>query len=326
MNAALEFWLFLTLIAVCVIAALSAALYPLMRRGLRTLRPATRADILLGWALAPIVLGTVIAFSPWVLSALHIGPAECGRLSDSFLAICGPDCALGRALPIVFAVLLMAPFAWFVWVTGRRVRQAMLLNGRIGALVAVGETQAGTDVAVIASDEPLAFAAGWRRCRIIVASCLQRKLSDSEMRTVLAHERAHVARRDIIRHFLAETGATVHLPWVRAALLCDLRAATEQACDEVAARVIGDRLSVAETLLRVERVFGQRGLALTAPVHLLGGDVPARVEALLAGRAYPADRWRHVVYALAMFLGAAAIAAATPLHELTAYLLIHVQN
>lgn len=94
MNAALEFWLFLTLIAVCVIAALSAALYPLMRRGLRTLRPATRADILLGWALAPIVLGTVIAFSPWVLSALHIGPAECGRLSDSFLAICGPDCAL----------------------------------------------------------------------------------------------------------------------------------------------------------------------------------------------------------------------------------------
>jgi hypothetical protein len=54
-------------------------------------------------------------------------------------------------------------------------------------------------VLVIDSAAPLAFCAGWLRPRVYVSTGVLERLSDSELRAVLAHEQHHGALRDPLR-------------------------------------------------------------------------------------------------------------------------------
>ena len=319
MNAGLEFWFFVMLTAILSFTLLSAVLFPLLRSGLNMLRPAMRANVLLGWCIAPIAFGVLIAFSPWLLSALGLAPENCGRLSDAFLA--------GRIWPVVFDAVLLAPLVWFIFSSARRIRTAVRLNSKISSLVAVGRPYANGDIAIIDSNKPLAFASGLYRSRIIIASCLQHSLSEAQMRAVISHERAHASRRDALRYLVAEVVSVAHLPWVKSSLLADLQLATEQACDEAAVQAGGDRLGVAETLLRVERLFGRQSDESGIPVHLLGGDLEARVEALVAGQPCTnTGRWRHMILMLAIVCGVVALIGAVPLHEFMGSFLVYVKG
>jgi len=326
MNTGPGFWFFMTLATIFALALLSAVLFPLLRRGLIKLRPAMRSNILLSFCVAPIVLGLVIAFAPWFLGTFGLAPAECGRFVDVILPVCGPNCELGRAWPVIFDLLLLVPFAWFAVSSVRKVRAAFELHTRISSLVAIGQPHDEVDVMVIDSDEPIAFAFGWLRSQIVVASCLEQRLSEIQMRAVLAHERAHANRHDAIRYFIAELASMAHLPWIRASLLEDLRLATEQACDEAAVQAEGGRLCVAETLLTVERLFGRHFSGSTVPVHLLGGDLEARVEALLENGHCVTNGWRRMILAGALFCGVAAIVSAVPLHQWMGAILVYVQG
>ena len=319
MNAGLEFWFFVMLTAILSLTFLSAVLFPLLRTSLNMLRPATRANVLLGWCVAPIIFGVLIAFAPWLLSALSLAPENCGRLSDAFLA--------GNIWPVAFDAALLAPLVWFIFSSVQRIRTAVRLNSKISSLVAVGRPYANGDIAIIDSNKPFAFASGLYRSQIIIASCLQHSLSGSQLRAVLAHERAHASRRDALRYLVAEVASVAHLPWVKSSLLADLQLATEQACDEAAVQAGGDRLGVAETLLRVERLFGRQFDESVLSVHLLGGDLEARVEALVADQLCTmTGRWRHMILLLAILCGVTTFIGAVPLHEFMGSFLVYVQG
>lgn len=326
MNANLEFWIFATLVAVLLIALSSALLLPLVRTPLRRLKPELRANVILAWCFAPLMLGLIVAFAPGFLSALKLAPAECGRISDAFLQLCGPNCTSSIALPVLFDIGLLAPFLWFFFTGGKRLWAAIILNQKIGTLIAAGCRNRYRDVWIIDSREPFAFTVGLRRTRVVISSYLEKKLSREQMKAVLAHEKTHADRRDMLRYVIAETVSAAHLPWIRSMLLSELRLASEQACDQVAADVTGDNIGVADTLLQVERLFGDRRYDSLVPTHLLGSDVEARIEALLLVSESPAVCPYGLLIGGALAFCAAVMLGAVPLHELTASLLIFFQG
>ena len=118
-----------------------------------------------------------------------------------------------------------------------------------------------------------AFTIGWIAPRIYVAAELSRELSESELRAVLAHEGAHVERRDPLRlgvlRFLAHV--VFWIPALRR-LAADMADESEVQADDVAAR--HDPLAVASAILRI----ASRGHAARAPAAALGFTNDALLE------------------------------------------------
>ncbi len=106
-----------------------------------------------------------------------------------------------------------------------------------------------------------AFTAGWLRPRIYVAGELVRLLDDAELRAVLAHEGAHVARRDPLRlavlRFFAYT--LFWLPALRR-LAADVADEAEVQADDQAARE--DPLKLASAIVTMAQLSHLR----TSPV------------------------------------------------------------
>ena len=109
-------------------------------------------------------------------------------------------------------------------------------------------------------------------------------LSPLQLEMILAHELAHVRRRDplvnALQH-LVETALFYHpaVWWVSNVV----REEREACCDAVATRLCGNPLAYAETLARLERLRGPGPLVLAAS----GGRLKARIERLLGLRSAP---------------------------------------
>jgi len=144
-------------------------------------------------------------------------------------------------------------------------------------------------VQLLKSDQPLSFTAGVFRPRVYVTTGLLQVLSPAELAAVLAHEQAHVRRRDGLSGGLLSLFYTlVPLPagW---SLVQDWRRRAERACDAAAARRCG-AACVARALVHVASLPGR-----TLPSHALpfaadAEDVSARVLALLRPRETPRRR------------------------------------
>jgi hypothetical protein len=108
-------------------------------------------------------------------------------------------------------------------------------------------------------------------------------------------------------------------PSARRRVLQALEIAAEQSCDEAAARTIGDRLAMAEVILKVERLLQPlpRGLGPLA-LSFGGTAVELRVSALLES---PRTEHRSIAVVLLALLLVALFAASEPLHHLTETLL-----
>lgn len=262
----------------------AALLYPRLRSRVLALRPVLRARLLLGWAVAPPTMGlslTLLLFLPYSPLSFSHGD-HCSNhpgLGPHLLQAHAP-LPEGVALPAAAVIPPLAGAALFfllqafVVCRGWRARHNLRALGR----------PAGQGVWLIASDRPLALSAGFIRPRVYISSALQQGLSQERLRIVLAHERAHVRRRDSLRQYLAEAGSFLHLPRMRKLLLSDMALAAEQACDEVAALEIGDRLRVAETIVTAERLLQSFSCReVPAAAFFLGNHSVARVEALLEG-------------------------------------------
>ena len=133
---------------------------------------------------------------------------------------------------------------------------------------------------VLPSPRPEAFVLGLWRPQLFVSQGLL-DLPDDTVKAVLAHERAHLARRDPLRHCVALLACAFHLPGVAKRLQQRAQQTQELLADAVAAQSLGDSLAVAEALLRCAR----SRQAHDAP-HLAfgGGDLEERVQTLLSGR------------------------------------------
>jgi beta-lactamase regulating signal transducer with metallopeptidase domain len=119
----------------------------------------------------------------------------------------------------------------------------------------------------------------------------------AELAAALAHEHAHVRRRDPLAvALLRVAGLFVPSPCARRAER-DFRAAAEEAADAAAAYAVGDGRVVASALVRLTRI------SLRAPA-LAAADrgVERRVEALLANPAGEAGSSGVVLLAQALFV------------------------
>lgn len=145
------------------------------------------------------------------------------------------------------------------------------------------EQAPGGPVYTLPSARPLCFTVAALRPAVYVTTALREQLSPGELAAVLAHERAHVARRDGLLHAcLSLFYALFPVPGGRA-LLAEWERAVERRCDALAAARVGNPCDVAAVLVRVAGLG--RGVPAAVPAgpcfNREGEDVEGRVRALL---------------------------------------------
>jgi len=174
---------------------------------------------------------------------------------------------------------------------------------------------------------PVVAVLGVRHPRLYVAGQVLSSLGDSELHAVLEHERAHLAARDNLRHWLLRVCPDV-LAWTPAGARLDRAwvAAAEEAADERAARGgLGEALALAEALLRVARLAPPACSAPLPELALHNGDgLARRVRRLIAAPAPPPpSRSAAALLGFLLLLGALPFypAALRVVHALTESLL-----
>lgn len=194
----------------------------------------------------------------------------------------------------------------------------------LGSLLASGERDVALDVTIVESTLPICMAAGFLRPRVLVARALLDRLPILEREIVLTHERAHLERRDPLLAVLARALCAFHVPPIRRWLLAELAIAAEQACDDVAARRVDDRVAVAATILAIHRDWSVRGVAAVGAAGL-GFAMHAlerRVESLLAEPSVGPSLVVHRRLGLAIVL--LTLASSSLLHHWTEAVVSHV--
>jgi ankyrin repeat protein/beta-lactamase regulating signal transducer with metallopeptidase domain len=126
------------------------------------------------------------------------------------------------------------------------------------------------------------FTAGWWRPVVLFPATLLAELNEPELRTIIAHELAHVKRHD----FLVNLGQTLvcilffYHPavWWMSARIEDER---EHCCDDLAIAVTGERVGYAKTLIQLKE--REAGPAMAMGFLGKGGGFKQRVTRLLSG-------------------------------------------
>ncbi len=247
-------------------------------------------------ALVTIVIAVVTGLIPvplrpsaavWVFGAVAATAATVAGL-----ALLLVSAAFVAALPGISAVVEWCPVIpvhhrvdWFVGVPAligvsiAALRMRRLLKQRRWAV----EGTQGKHVAVLDTDELVAFAAPGSPGCVVVSSGLLSVLEPRERQVVFAHERAHLSQHHD-RHLLIASLSTAVVPLL-APLARRLRHATERCADEAAVAAMGgDREVVATAIARAAlAASGDTGIVPSFG----GGSVPARVGSLLGAEISP---------------------------------------
>ena len=170
-----------------------------------------------------------------------------------------------------------------------------------------------TPLPVFAIEEtfPTVAVVGVARPALFIAERVLRECPDDQVRAMLHHECAHVAKRDNLKRFLMRAcpdfvGADLDRAWARAA---------EEAAD--AAVVAGDpgfAVELAQALIHVARLAPAPQAPALASAFYLGGSIESRVRRLV--QPVPArdgdDAFGRVALTAAALAAAAALVAAAP--------------
>jgi hypothetical protein len=193
------------------------------------------------------------------------------------------DSPTGRSVAFVAFCLLLFLLARTVFAAvrlGRSLRRAVAVSRDLGCIC-------GTELVVLPTDAPDAYALPGRPGRIVVSRGLLRRLTPAERSAVLEHERCHL-RHEHHRHVLAGSVAAAANPCL-SAVPPVLSLAVERWADESAAAVCG-RTVTADALSRVAALTS--AATERRPVAALSAGrtaVAARVSALRQDRT-PAGR------------------------------------
>ena len=146
-----------------------------------------------------------------------------------------------------------------------------------------------------------ALVLGWRKPLILLPTGISSRLTSVQLDSVLAHELAHIRRRDYFVNLvqcLVEIVFFYHpMVWWASA---SARREREGCCDDLAVQVCGKRTVYVEALIALERQRAQPPLAL-AVAH---GDLTVRVQRLLGNRVSYAYSSRLLLrLGLALLLG-----------------------
>ena len=157
---------------------------------------------------------------------------------------------------------------------------------RVNALLEVRRTirdcRGSADVLVVPDERAEAFTTAGPRATIVVTTGLMDCLSESEQRALLAHERSHL-RHGHVWWLVAMDLAVAANPFLRHTGTA-VAHAVERWADEDAAEQVADRRLVARTLARAALARKHGPAAVAMAVLAAGGDVPARIRAMLGPR------------------------------------------
>ena len=243
----------------------AAALYPAWAAAARRHLGLARWTLLI--ASAPWFVGTALAAAAIVPGDPHLDQlfgCHCATSMPGWLHLCPVH--PGEVTMMIPAALLAL---------------GALLPGRLRALTALGTEPrgmgGGVEPVVLDLPRRTAFLLGWRRPTLVVDRQLWSALSPAEQRAMIAHERAHLARRDplVLRALRVLVSVGPRAPGE--ALMRAWLARAEVCADADAASALGDPVAVAEALLRCARLENEPTLRLA----WTGGGVEARVRALL---------------------------------------------
>ncbi len=189
---------------------------------------------------------------------------------------------IGIAIGIVQTVLDMARFRQW-WQTTIVAESAVL---SAAARSAAESTGLHRNIAIYRSNllpAPVSF--GLIRPRIVVPTGIESSLPADQLRAVLLHELAHIARRDLWIGLLQQAARIVHWwnPFVHWAnqRLADLR---EQICDDIAIRELAEPGAYAATLIELaERCSNWPPVPATLGVgSSSAGQLEARIRRILS--------------------------------------------
>jgi len=279
-----------------------------------------RALFLLG--IAPVVFavfGVLAVLAPSLLALTWPEYDHCLSHGDHHLHICLVH--LPRHLGNGTSWLVLAlGVGWLLGKSTLALSELYRAWKSVSRLRVNGERVPAIGASVLPTAAPLCVLAGIFRPTLFLSQGLLAGIAPEQITVVLHHERAHAARRDILIRLLARVGTVFMWPSARARLLGALDLAAEQSCDEVAAASVGDRLQVAEAILRVERLLQTTSFRL-APlaVEIGGSSVPERVAALLEAPRHSGNAIPLGVGFILMLTGV--LGASAPLHHLTESLL-----
>ena len=256
----LQIVMVIVVVGVLAGAFVTAVMWQRWLTALDRLAPRTRFQLLVAVALIPVftAAGAVgVSFAPSVLDAVGLVPDHCGHHAGHAFHLCfihgrPPAMSLG-----IFAAAT-AGLVWFATQIGTEAQRHVRARKWAKDLRRTSQLDAALDAHVFPGDRPFAVTIGLWNPKLFVSQALEDLLSAEQFDAVLAHERAHARRRDGLFKSMARVGAALQFPQVRTALLAAIDVACEQACDESASQSIGDRLTVAEALLTVERALGSQ--------------------------------------------------------------------
>ncbi len=217
---------------------------------------------------------------PWLVGAAFVaagflpGDPHTGQILSCHCAASGPDWAhLCPAHPAsALGLLPLASLALALLLPGRLRRWRGLTREPVGS-------GAGGTPTVLDLPRPTALLVGWLRPSLVVDRRLWAALSPNERDVVVAHERAHLGRRDPAVLMLLRALAAVGPRFAADRLARAWLRRAELSADAGAAHVVGDPLAVADTLLKCARLAGRPDAALA--VSWSAGAVEGRVRALL---------------------------------------------
>lgn len=212
-----------------------------------------------------------------------------------------PILAGAQAEPLAAATRLIhasLPALLSAWLTGSLLALAYLWTGwlRLGRILArarpvpeardvLAETGSRTGVTrpptILQSDDVATpLVTGWHRPVLLLPCGLVEAFTAEELRVLLLHEQAHLARRDCAVNLVQRLLEA--LLWIQPALWlvsADLRRIREECCDDVAVRAGGRPATLARALVHLAEFRGGAGRLAVAGS---GGELFARIERLLA--------------------------------------------
>jgi Zn-dependent protease with chaperone function len=244
------------LLAGALVGLVSLVCLELLNAPLQRLGPAERADAYLVGALVPglAALSVLIAAAaPSVGSALGLGADHCPGHGHHF-HICflhsvdiRPALAGLGALAVLGWLYRVSALVMGLLTTRRQTRQ----------LESLGNLRSSEFPVLLVPGTALCHAAGFVRRRIMLSSDIASGLPPAELAAALAHEAAHLNRRDPLASFVLAL-AGLFVPQAIARRLRRLhRQASEESCDAAAAAAMGTGDIVASALITVATL--QRG-------------------------------------------------------------------
>ncbi len=285
---------------------LTALALRLARPSLERVEPRARARIWTFAALLPLLVSMLLVGAVLVPHSWLGLPEHCVHHDDDHLHLCVLHGAPAPSLAVIAlsCAIALRIAAGAIVELARAARASLALRR-----VRVAGTDPTSELVRLPFDAPVAFTAGWLRPQVFASACVADR---PERRAVLAHEEDHARHRDPLVRLLARLAAVLHAPGIAGRIVRELAGAQELAADEHAARVVGDRLEVAEQILAFARDAAASPSAVAAFAE---GEVARRVRTLLEPPDYvPGPSLAHGLVLVALG-GAATALAATSIHH-----------